>query len=108
MDLVTVTNEMLLLSKRIDKACVELYKFANAKAEAESIYEKEKSLETLRLKAEGMSVTLIPDVVKGNLYEYLLAKNKADTQFTASRDILSALQTQASMLKSIKSTQELI
>ena len=108
MDLVTVTNEMLRLNKRIDKACIELYRFAKEKADTEAIYQLHKAKETIRLKEEGMSVTLIPDLVKGELYDLLLARERADTQFTASRDILSALQTQASMLKSIKTTQELI
>jgi hypothetical protein len=108
MDLLTVTQEMYQVSKRLERASTEIYKLAKIKAESEAEYAKEKAKETLKLKTEGMSITLIPDVVKGNLHELLLKRDLADAQFTASREMLSAIQTQASLLQSILKYQEVI
>lgn len=105
MELVQLTNEMWKVNARIEKAGVELYKLAKIKAETEAQYQLEKSKEILKLKTEGMSITLIPDIVKGNLYELLLARDLADAQFTAGRDILSSLQTQATLLQTMTKFQ---
>ena len=106
MELIQITNEMIKVNDRLNRAIIELNKLAKSKAESERDYRMALAKEYLRLKSEGTSVTLIPDLAKGKIADLLFERDASDAQFTAVRESISAIQTQASLLQSILKYQE--
>lgn len=105
MDLIKL---MIEVNKRLDEASKSIFKLAKEKAEAEREYRKALAQEYLILKSEGTSVTLIPDIARGRLADLMFQRDASDAMFTAARESLGALQTQASLLQSILKYQEVI
>lgn len=96
MDIVMIKDKIQSVNERLEKAIVELYRLAKLKAQAETNYRIAETQETLKLKAEGLAITLIPSIVKGNIADKLLERDTAEALFIACResiDILKTIQT---------------
>nr|WP_150959325.1 hypothetical protein [Aneurinibacillus sp. XH2] len=108
MNLTDIAKEMYETSKRLDQASRVLYKMAKERAETERIYRMRLAQEMLSLKAEGMSVTLIPDIARGNVAELKFKRDVAEGQYKAAIESLEALKSRLSALQSIFRHQEAI
>jgi|SRR5690625_237584 len=93
-------------SQRLNRASRALYKLAEEKAEAERVYRMELSKEIFRLRAEGSSVTLIPDTARGNVSDLKFDRDLADGKYRSALESLDALKSQLSALQSILRYQE--
>lgn len=101
MDLINVTKEIHDASKRLSKSADALFDLGKAKAETERDYRSMLAQEILRLKAEGMQTTLIPDVAKGNVADYLFQRDFAEARFKAGIEAADAIKVQVSALQTI-------
>ena len=100
-ELTQITDRMLEISNRLEQASRVIHKMASEKAEKERIYRMRLAQEILKLKAEGMSATLIPDVARGNLSDLLFERDASEARFKAALEALEALKSQLSALQSI-------
>lgn len=105
MELQSITQEIHDASKRLSKGADLLFALARDFAQAEKEYRAEMAKEILRLKDTGMSVTLIPDLARGNVAELKFARDLAEQKYIAGRDSLRAIETQVSALQSILRVQ---
>lgn len=105
MDLVQVNQELYSASQRLGNGSKELFKLAKTYAEKEQKYRYALAIEIDRLKVDGQSVTLIPDIAKGNVSNLKLERDLAEFTYTSARDSLKAIQIQISALQSIIRTQ---
>jgi hypothetical protein len=101
MEVVHVTQELMKLYERMNKAITEINRIAKHKAESEKNYRLALSQQYLKLKFDGVSVTLIPDIAKGMLADLLFERDSSEAQFTAVRESISTMQTQASVLQTV-------
>lgn len=107
-ELIELTQEMLQVSRRIDKASKEIFKLAKNKAEFEKVYREELSKEIVKLRAEGVSATLIPDIARGNVAYLKYERDLAQDMFKSGISALEAVKTQASVLQTITKYHEVI
>lgn len=108
MELTEITQEMYAVSKRLEKATHVLYKMAKERAETERIYRMKLAQEMIKLKSEGVNVTLIPDMSRGNISDLKFQRDLAEGQYKAAIESLEALKSQLSALQSILKYQESI
>lgn len=108
LDLIKVNNELYMASKRLDAGSKKLFKLAEEFAKAEERYRYALAIEIDRLKQDGQSVTLIPDLARGNTSKLKLDRDLAEFTYTSARDSLKAIAVQISALQSILRTQESI
>lgn len=101
MELSNITHEIHAASQRLSKSADALFGLGRAKAEAERDYRLALAQEILRLKSEGMQVTLIVDVAKGNVHEKLFQRDFTETQFKAGIEAADAIKVQVSALQTI-------
>lgn len=105
MEYIKVIELMRECQTRLAKASRSLFKLAQDKANAEYEYRSALAQEILKLKTEGHSVTLIPDIARGNTADKKLKRDLADSMFTAGRESISALQSEARILQEILNRQ---
>jgi hypothetical protein len=91
--------------RRLANASRSLFKLAEDKAQSEYEYRSALAQEILKLKTEGHSVTLIPDIARGNTAATKLKRDLADSMFTAGRESVSALQSEARILMAMMDKQ---
>ncbi|MHB0944618.1 hypothetical protein ACYCSU_24015 [Paenibacillus sp. ALE1] len=102
MDVISVTTEIHEASRRLSKSADALFKLGREKAEAERDYRSRLAQEMLRLKVEeGLAATLIPDIAKGNVAEYLFQRDFTEAQFKAGIEAADAIKVQVSALQTI-------
>ncbi|NGP60016.1 hypothetical protein FLT15_17900 [Paenibacillus thiaminolyticus] len=103
MELIQVTDEIYTASQRLSKAADALYELAREKAEAERRYRLALAQEMLRLKADGLQVTLITDVAKGSeeVADKLFKRDLSDGRFRAGLESQEAIKTQISAYQTI-------
>lgn len=101
MELQSITQEIHDASKRLSKGADLLFALARDFAAAEKEYRAELAREIMRLKDAGMSVTLIPDIARGNVAEQKFARDLCEAKYQAGRESLRAIETQVSALQSI-------
>jgi len=106
MELQQVNQMIIETSHRINKATMTIHKMAREKAETEYTYRIAISKEITRLKAEGMAISILYDVAKGNVADELLQRDLAEGKFKAAIESLRALQSELSGLQSILRHQE--
>lgn len=104
---IEVTQALYKTSKRLDDGSYVITTKAKAYAQAEKIYRIELAKEIMRLKAQGIPVTLIKELAKGNEHVADLKFNRDLAQETlrASHAMLDALQVEVSALQSILKVQ---
>lgn len=105
MEYIKVIELMRECQQRLSKASKELFKLARDKADAEHIYRAALAKEILILRTEKYPVTLIPDIARGNTAKQKLERDLADAMFTAGRESISALQSEARILQEILNRQ---
>jgi len=100
-ELVNINKEIYDATQRLSEGSKKLFKYANRKAKAEKAYTREFALEIMKLKIEGLAITLIRDIAKGNISDKKFDMDLADAEWTAARSSLDAIQTQISGLQTI-------
>ena len=101
MELINITKEIHAASQRLSKSADALFELGKAKAETERDYRSKLAQEILKLKSEGMSVTLITDIAKGNVCEQLFERDFAEARFKAGIEAADAIKIQVSALQTI-------
>lgn len=101
MEIIQLNQELMKLYRVMNKEIEQLYEQAEIKAETERDFRKNLAQEQLKLKAEGMSVTLIPDLAKGICADLMFARDIAEDRFIATREAIQLRQVQASMLQTV-------
>ncbi|KHD34405.1 hypothetical protein NL50_17120 [Clostridium acetobutylicum] len=102
---IEITEAIWNTSKRLDKGVDYITQKAKEFASAEKQYRIALSKEIVKLKSEGMSVTLIGDVARGNIAELKFNRDLAEQVYKASRDMLQALSNELSAMQSILKVQ---
>lgn len=101
MELSIITREIYESGKRLEKGSKELFSLAKRMAETEKDYRKALEIEILKLKTEGMSVTLIGDIARGKTADLKYERDLAEARYKSARDSLEAIKAQANGLQSI-------
>lgn len=101
MELSGLARELYDSSKRLEKGSTEIFNLAKAMAEKERDYRNAMAHEIMRLKDEGMSISLINEVARGNLAGLKFERDLAEAKYTAGRESLKAIAVQVNALQSI-------
>ena len=101
MDIKNVTQELYESSKRLEKGSQEIFILAKEMAETERDYRKALTHEIMKLKNEGMSISLINELARGNTSDLKFNRDLAEAKYTAARDSLKAIAVQINALQSI-------
>mgnify|MGYP001012928262 FL=1 len=105
-DMVSIGHTIYETSKRLREGTNVLYKYAREYAEAEHAYRMQLAEEIMRLRDEGMPVTIINDVARGNVADLKFKRDLAELTYKTTRDMLQALQTEMSGLQTLYKRQE--
>jgi hypothetical protein len=105
-ELSEIIQEMRNVKTRMDNVIKEVYKQAKAKDKAEREYRVALAQEILKLKAEGMQATLIPDIARGNTADLKFARDSAKSLYDSARDSMETLRTEATLLQTISKYQD--
>lgn len=97
----TIAREIYDSGKRLENGAKELFNLAKEMADAEKNYRQALQVEIVKLKSEGMQVTLIPDVARGKTAELKYKRDLAEARYKSGRDALEAIQSQMNGLQSI-------
>lgn len=106
MELQTISKMIIETAHRINEATKVIHKMAREKAETEYAYRMALSKEITRLKAEGMAISILYDVAKGNVADLLLERDLAEGRYKASIESMRALQSELSALQSLLRNME--
>src|SRR5665648_643662 len=87
----SIASEIHSASQRLGKGSDALFLLAKENAEAEQQYRKALGTEIVKLKLEGMSVTLIGDIARGNTSDMKFQRDLCEARYTAGRDSLKAI-----------------
>lgn len=101
MELTTITSEIHDAAQRLGKGIDTLFTLAKASAETEQAYRGALGREIVKLKLEGQSATLIPDIARGSTSELKFARDLAEARYTSGRDSIKAIMAQVNVLQSI-------
>lgn len=104
-ELTEIIHEMQCTKKRMDDCITEVYKQAKLKDAAECEYRKSLAQEILKLKADGMQATLIPDTARGRTADLKFKRDSAKSLYDSARDSMETLRTSASLLQTISKYQ---
>lgn len=108
MEVQKVTSMIMTASQRIDEGTKTIYKLAKNKAETEEKYRIALAKEKLILKSQGMAISLIEDVARGNeeIAKLKFERDYAEDMYKSSIESLRALQSELSALQSILRVQQ--
>lgn len=101
MEITHVTSEIHAASQRLSKSADALFDLGREKAEKERDYRSALAQEILKLKTEGMPVSIINEVAKGNVSERLFQRDLAEARFKAGIEAADAIKVQVSALQTI-------
>lgn len=95
-------DEVEVIRKQLDQALKTWRSNGLAWCEAEKEYRKLKSQEILRLRAEGLPVTLIPDIVKGldEVAELDFKRNAAEVIYKANGEAINVKKAEFKAMES--------
>jgi len=104
----SIASEIHTASQRLAKGVDALFILAKASAETEREYRNALAIEIVLLKSQGMSVTLIPDIARGNQANLKFLRDVAEFKYNSGKESLRAIQAQISALQTvIKYTAEI-
>ena len=106
MELQSITAELRMAGSRLSKGAEELFKLAREKAESERDYRQALAREIMSLRQEGVPVSIIGDLARGNIAEEKFRRDLADAKYIAGREALESVRAQVSALQSILRYQE--
>lgn len=101
MDLISVTHEIHAASQRLSKSADALFTLGREKAEAEREYRLALAKEILTLRADGIPVSIVTDIAKGNVSDKLFQRDFSEAQFKAGIEAADAIKVQVSALQTI-------
>ncbi|EJW14418.1 hypothetical protein M5X00_28320 [Paenibacillus alvei] len=101
MELTRITGEIHGASQRLSRSADALFDLGREKAESERDYRSALAQEILRLKADGMPVSIITDIAKGNVSKQLFQRDLAEARFKAGIEAADAIKVQVSALQTI-------
>ena len=102
----TPTIQMLHeATQRISEASKQIFKLSKAKAEAERAYRTALSQEIMKLRAEGVQATLIPDLARGAVAELKFERDYATEMHRAAIASMESLRVEINALQSISKYQ---
>lgn len=101
MDLINITQEIHAASQRLSKSADALFSLGRSKAEAERDYRLALSREILKLRTDGIPVSIITDLAKGNVADALFQRDFTEAQFKAGIEAVDAIKSQVSSLQTI-------
>jgi hypothetical protein len=104
-ELQKLTNMMMTTSQRIEKATKEIYNMARESAQSEYEYRKALAQEIAKLRTDGLPVTLVADMARGNCAELKLQRDMSENLYKSAIESMRALQTQLSGLQSVSRYQ---
>ena len=102
-ELTDIIIEMRETKARLNTASKEIFPLAKKKAETERAYRIALRQEKLKLKTEGMPITLINDIAKGNehIATLRLERDIANDMYKAGLESMRTTQSEASILQSL-------
>lgn len=106
MELVTITKEIYESGKRLEKGSKELFSLAKEMAETERDYRRALQIEIVKLRAEKVQATLVPDIARGLTADLKFNRDLAEARYKSARDSLEAIKAQANGLQSILKIQK--
>lgn len=101
MEHIQIAQEIMRVSKRLEKSGDALFAAADEKATKERIYREELAKQILRRKAEGFPATLVGDIARGEVAQLKYERDLSADMFKASIEAVGALKTVASMLQTV-------
>ena len=104
---IEVTNAIWTTAKRLNSGVDIIVQKAKEYAQAERDYRTALSIEIVKLKTQGMPVSIINDVARGseNVVNLKFKRDLAQEVYKASRDKLNALSNELSAMQSILRVQ---
>lgn len=96
----TAINDLNDLMKRLSNGIKLMGKYGREYAEAERDYKVALAKEAMKLKADGMPVTLIDKVVYGKVAEERFKRDSAEIMYETSQENINALKLQIRVLES--------
>ena len=106
MELQQISKMIIETSHRINNATKVIQSMARERAESEYTYRIALSKEITRLKANGMAISILYDVAKGNVAAELLQRDLSEGRYKASIESMRALRSELSALQSLLRNME--
>lgn len=101
MELTRITGEIHAASQRLSKSADALFDLGREKAESERDYRSALAQEILKLRSEGVPVSIVTDIAKGNVSEKLFDRDLAEARFKSGIEAADAIKVQVSALQTI-------
>ncbi|MPU18017.1 hypothetical protein FGL68_23715 [Acinetobacter baumannii] len=101
MELTHITGEIHAASQRLSKSANALFDLGRDKAESERDYRSALAQEILKLRTEGVPISIVTDIAKGNVSEKLFDRDLAEARFKAGIEAADAIKVQVSALQTI-------
>ena len=96
-----IIDNLFKLGTELSALNVNLGLAADKKAISEREYRKALAIEIVRLKSDGMSVTLIQDIAKGNISEVKFERDKWETMYDVIRSQIRGTSERISIGQSV-------
>ena len=96
-----LTVQIMDLSRRLEMCLGEFGRWGKDKAKAEYDYRVSQSQEMLKMREQGVPVTILSDIVKGNatVAKKRLNRDIADTMYEAAKENINAIKLQIRVLQ---------
>ena len=101
MEIQNIAETIVEICKRLNKSQSFLYRLAKEKSDAERLYRLELAKELIRLRADGMPVSMVSDVARGNVAELRFTRDLTDAQYRSSIEAIDSLKAQLNALQSL-------
>ena len=102
---VEITQAIWDAAHRIEKGVDVVTAKAKVYVEAEKIYKIALAKETIKLKTQGMPVTLIKDIARGNIADLKYNRDLSEQLYRTSKEMLESLRAELTALQSILKVQ---
>jgi hypothetical protein len=106
MELSDISREIYESAKRLEGAGDALFLLAKKKAETERVYRRALQIEIVKLRAEKVQATLIPDIARGLTADLKFERDLAEARYASGRDNVDAISQQMNGLQSILKVQK--
>ena len=107
-DLVSIVQELRDINKRLSNCYKEMWSKSREYSENERNYKIALQKRIMELKAEGMSVTLIPDLARGTeiVADLKFKRDVSERKYETAKESVRSLRTIASVYQSILKVQD--
>ncbi len=99
-DIVTVTTEIREAARDLRKAVDDIHAAAKKKAETERDYRVKLAREIMTLREQGLQVSVINDVARGNCADSKYNRDLAEVTYRATLEAIESQRAQLSALQS--------